>query len=312
LLAFYPENLVWKKEESLMPKGVIRKYPGRIYPGGLKVLYGGTRTGIRLDRPWQLPIRTDPVKCPFCRGEEKVLKTFDNGWLLLENRFTPHSYHKMIIPPSCWSENKLRILGGVKEIEKALFDVCSLISDVNAEMWVQAYVGALAGQNISHLHYHVLAPERFDSTDSSAKQSEALLNVQKNEQALIDLLGNSDKIFLNDYGIKVVIESIFRAGQCFVVSTGGGGLMTQPPDVLAWAFSKTVQAYANAFRSKQGLAPDFQIFFKFLGTSFVYGSYLPILNHQGTTETVGAILSGGPFVHPWTPEETLEALQKVS
>ena len=289
-----------------MPKGILKRYPG-----GLKVLHGGTRRGIKLNRPWQLPIKVDPTRCPFCKGEGKVIKTFPNGWLHLENLFTPHNYHTMVIPKTCWPGEKLKVLGGKEEIRAAFKNIASVVATRPGEVWLQAYIGASAGQNISHLHYHIDEPVRLSGKETQQDHLDDF-RILKNEQQLIASLWKSPLVLFENWSFRVVVESIFRAGQCFFMPPGS--LPVEHPDwigPLAGLLATTVAVCARAFKSEdQGLAPDFQIFAKFEHGQFCYASYLPILNHHGSTESVGAILSAGPFIHPWSSEETLDHLKK--
>ncbi|TSC58306.1 MAG: hypothetical protein Greene041679_128 [Parcubacteria group bacterium Greene0416_79] len=264
------------------------------------------RTGIRLNRPWQQPIVVAPEQCPFCTDQANLLRTFENGYKLIQNSFTPFDYHIMVVPATCWPEERLRVLGGEKEIRNAFENIITLLRPTG-ELWVQAYVGPLAGQNISHLHYHMIQPKYFDGSEGEATQKQALQEIEEKETSLIEHLAHSKRVFLHEGTLRVVIESIFRAGQCFILDTSDEMNLSH----FAVALSKIVAAYVKAFQSNQGLAPDFQIFLKFSGKRLVYGSYLPILNHLGTTETVGAIISGGPFTQPWGPDETIAALKKV-
>src|SRR3989344_1628094 len=297
-----------------MPKGVIWEYPG-----GLRVLYGGTRTGIRLSRPWQqpIPVPTEPGKCAFCspRREKEtiVLGQFGNGWFHLENKFTPLAYHTKVIPPTCWPEEELRILGCEARIKEAFANISHVVERESAnhdELWVNAYVGALAGQNIPHLHYHIIAPERFpDGTDPNVMARE-LAAIRGRERSFLRGLHGSPRVFRcvrGSAGLAAVVESIFRVGQCYIgyfveIRDEHYEEYIHAPDLghLASIVFEVVSGYALAFKSEQGLAPDFQLFFKFnkrggeLG--FSWGSYLPILNHHGSTESVGAIHSGGPLI----------------
>lgn len=307
-----------------MPKGIIREYPG-----GLKVLYGGTRTGVNLSRPWQQPITVDPGKCPFCKGEGDVAETFGNGWMVLNNKFTPHSYHQMIIPPACWPEEELRVLGGESRIREAFAHISQVVERGLAshnELWVNVYVGALAGQNIPHLHYHILAPERFPNGVDPDVVEQGLASIWRKERTFLKHLASSPRVLTwirSSWGLAAVVESVFRVGQCYIGYFVPHRDEDHEPQVfvpglgdVASLVHKVVSAYAAAFKSQQGLAPDFQLFLKFNRygdwLKFSWGSYLPILNHHGSTESVGAIHLGGPFVHPWTPEETLEHLKKFS
>lgn len=275
-----------------MPKGIVREYPG-----GFRVLYGGTRTGVCLARPWQVVAPYDPAKCAFCRGEGKEIKEFASGWKLLENLYTPNDFHQMVIPPSCWRDNEIRILGGTIEADAAFENIGEVIAGnpEQANMHVAAYVGWLAGQNVPHLHYHIVGPRHCDHT---------------REDALAGFMRSSERVFFWEDGIKVVAESIERAGQCFFVPVESGGDVDMAN--LGTVVQQVVALYARAFvSSDKGLAPDFQLFFSFRRWGqLAYGSYLPILNHLGSTDTVGAHHSGSPINHPWTSEETLAHLVK--
>ncbi|OHA00728.1 MAG: hypothetical protein A3C11_02575 [Candidatus Sungbacteria bacterium RIFCSPHIGHO2_02_FULL_49_12] len=292
---------------------------GRIrqYPGGLNVLYGGTRKMPKeFSRPWQqsIPVQTDPERCAFCKRDQViVLGKFENGWIHLQNKFTPYSFHEMVIPPSCWPEEELRILGGVAGIWRALVNLERIVSEavpMHNELWVTAHVGALAGQNITHLHYHVHEPERFPRDADPALVAEAMCQINDREEALLAHLRQSPlAIGCSLHPVYcVVVESIFRVGQCFIIPDSVARLH---PVVFGALLAEVTRCYAETFRSTQGLAPDFQIFMKFYRGDFIYASYLPILNNHGATDSVGAIISGGSLTHPWTPEETLAALQKT-
>lgn len=277
-----------------MSQSIVREYPG-----GWRVLYGGTRTGVRLARPWQVVAPFDPSKCAFCKGEGKEVGEFANSWKLLENRFTPSNFHQMVIPPSCWEDAKLRVLGGSQEAAAAFENIGSVIAD-NREwpnIQVTAYIGWLAGQNIPHLHYHIINALHCD---------------RDREDVLADFMRRSERVLSEEGSIKVVVESIEWAGQCFIVPDPAKYEdMEMELGDLGVVMSRLAVLYAKAFvSSDKGLSPDFQLFFSFREGRLVYGSYLPILNHLGSTDTVGAHHSGTPIYHPWMPEETLEYLQK--
>ena len=221
----------------------------------------------------------------------------------------------MVIPPKCWPEEELRVLGGEEKITEAIENIANIILKRPGELWVQVYVGVLAGQNIPHLHYHINEPVKWsgDETEGERRLEEAL-DLSAESELLTQLAESPLKLF-REANLVVAVESIARVGQCFIVPAEEWPL-DQPRGSLPWLRSlarllaKTTALYAKAFESKQGLATEFQLFFKFEGGCFIYGSYLPILNHLGSTETAGALISGGPFIHPWSPEETLERLQQ--
>lgn len=73
------------------------------WPGGIKNIAGGTRSLIKLDRPWQKEIGGGRGTCPFCSQLKKSLKKVSgwNGWHIIENKFTPYAYHRMVLPRTC-------------------------------------------------------------------------------------------------------------------------------------------------------------------------------------------------------------------
>src|SRR3989344_770445 len=89
--------------------------------GLLTTAAGGTRTAIKLDRPWQNDIVVNPETCPFCTKQQNEIPEFSNTeWGVLNNAFTPFDYHLLIIPRTCWPKEKLRMLGGREKIQAAL------------------------------------------------------------------------------------------------------------------------------------------------------------------------------------------------
>ncbi|MEK7173280.1 MAG: hypothetical protein AAB740_04905, partial [Patescibacteria group bacterium] len=79
--------------------------------------------GLRFNRPWQKELVVDEKSCPFCKpdnGHRVLLKDDEIRWYVIENKFPASPVHYMALPEKCWSSDRLRILGGVKEIENAL------------------------------------------------------------------------------------------------------------------------------------------------------------------------------------------------
>src|SRR6266481_1118664 len=119
-------------------------------PGGFAAVSGGTRRAINFDRPWQTQIYIDPASCPFENKpqDEEAHFSLEDGWRVLQNRYTPFPSHRLIIPERCWLENDLRQLGGQTKVATAISIAESLISDSDDEFWLGVHVGPLAGQNI--------------------------------------------------------------------------------------------------------------------------------------------------------------------
>ena len=108
------------------PVQEVKKAPITFYewPGGRKSVAGGTRTVIKLDRPWQSDIVVSKETCPFCTKPQKDVRVVDLGdggsWRVIENVFTPYPFHRLVIPSECWSKEDIRNLGGRSKIYGAL------------------------------------------------------------------------------------------------------------------------------------------------------------------------------------------------
>ena len=131
------------------------------------LIAGGTRTGIKLirdkmRRPWQKEFIKHPLEgCPFCydrQDNERVvgnLKVFDN-------LYTPYNWHKLIIPTRDFYQNKPREdyhlfnRGGLEEVLDLSLDIVNGANIKSAKLGV--HKGYYAGQNIGHLHFHLLEP----------------------------------------------------------------------------------------------------------------------------------------------------------
>ena len=258
---------------------------------GISVASGGTRNRINFDRPWQTPIIVNPAACPFEVKDQDVVARFDEqgtAWSLLPNLYTPFPFHRLLIPDSCWSSEKLRELGGRTQIEAVLRILGRLLSAGSRELWFGVHIGPSAGQNISHLHYHWLEP----LPDESPEQR---LSFEPSRDSALTIYEES--------AIRVSAEGC-RAGQCVFYSTAGDTDFNEDfASVLATVLSVLLKQYSKNFKSVQGLPPDFVLTMKFVGRQMKYGSYIPILNHWGFTEYLGLIESR-PLILPWPHETT--------
>lgn len=101
-------------------------------PGGLSTASGGTRVSVKLDRPWQTDIVVDPSKCPFETRKQIQIATYEQsgGWNVLENQYTPFSWHRLIMPRTCWAKEQVRTLGGEEMTATALRIAASCASIV--------------------------------------------------------------------------------------------------------------------------------------------------------------------------------------
>lgn len=273
------------------------------WPNGRKSVAGGTRVEIKLDRPWQTEIKVNPENCPFCTRKQNDLKVFDEegGWRLIENAFTPYrvndGIHRMLIPLKCWSIEELRNLGG----EKKLFTAFNIIqSEVNnykdRVLWINFHIGYQAGQNVPHLHFHIVQYS-FDSEPNINLRTE-LTEYYKHSGIYQHL------VFLEDSRCIFGIGGT-RAGQCFILPKE---MNVKLPELSVNLF-KLVYCFNQKFKSKQGLAPDYNVSIVMTGGNVLHGLYTPILNNWGSAEALAFYDASAPLSMPWTHEKTAEHLR---
>lgn len=266
-------------------------------PSGVTIAYGGTRTSIKVDRPWQVDIKIDPTTCPFEDKEEANLAYHpqDGGWRVLDNRYTPFEHHRLIIPEACWTAEQLRILGGEEKIAAVLTVVNDLMTSEPTGFWLGVHVGPLAGQNVGHLHYHLLVPL---SPLSRSTENDVVAYAQSRNPSLVICEAEDFK----------VVAGGCKAGQCFIVPKCEIELSAQTTS-LAKLLNYIITLYNDKFRSLQGLTPDFAIGIEFSRGKMRYGCYTPVLTNWGFTEYFG-LIEGSPLILPWPHEESARYLRK--
>ena len=260
------------------------------WPGGLYTVTGGTRTSVKLDRPWQVDMEVNPETCPFCTKPQEIIE--DHGdWIVLPNAFTPYPTHRLVIPRVCLPKSGLRMLGGSEGITTALGIGEATISKIGKpQMFHSVHCGYLAGQRLPHLHYHVLDNE-FSGFKSHDASDEVLRLADEIET----------RVFARA-GITVVAGG-HRAGQCYIIPTGDFIYSTD----VGGALFRLIQMFAERFMSKQRLPPDFAFSGRFRDGRFAYGKFTPVLNNWGATEH-NALEGEQPFTLPWPHEETVRHL----
>ncbi len=270
-----------------------------LLPGGLTVASGGTRTTIKLDRPWQPDIVVRPETCPFDHlppeRHEFVRLEEGGGWRVIDNRYTPFEFHRLIIPFLCWPKEDVRCLGGKKQIERVLH----LLSDIHAverrPLWLTVHIGALAGQNIPHLHFHV----------------QALLEISPfpDEVATYVRAARPEVEVFSDADVRVIAAG-HRAGQCLIASHQSHELFETQITSVATALDQLIRLFAEKFKSSQGLPPDFMFLLALADQRMRFASYVPILNQQGGPEFL-ALLERTSMIIPWSHEITAAHLRAV-
>ncbi len=260
---------------------------------GCVTLSGGTRNVVKAHRPWQpklvFPSESNP--CPFCTRAQNDEYVPEAGWKTFQNFYTPFPYHRLLIPSNCWDETKLRNLGGEQLLLAALRVAIAELRRTREHIcptWVYAHVGYGAGQNLTHLHWHLCgaptAPQAAfaDDAESVLLNSSAHFNitlcgvragqtiVRPNDEeniCLVDVLGN-DELFR---------EFVFQA--YWVVDI----------------FNRRLHY------------PDYCLFLALNGEPDIHFRYTPILNNWGGSE-FAAVDYGTPFVMPWPHSATKEYL----
>lgn len=277
--------------------------------GGLRTISGGTKTRVTLSRPWQRDIDNDPSLCPFCNPENmkrepdvQELAGLHEMWLVLRNKFTRYSFHLLIIPKAHWPNEKLRTLGN----ENSLNDVLTIAGKQMAaaadhkDMLVGVHIGAYAGQNVPHLHFHLLSapPQDAPAPESPADTIRGLWRTKP-----------LCRIYERN-GYRVFAHGI-RSGQCYIIPDESSPAPPSPQRTaeLALVLSSVVRLYKERFTSAERLPPDFMLSLTYKDGIFVYATYIPVLNHWGCTEYAG-LAEQRPIGLPWPHEETVRHLRQ--
>ncbi len=263
-----------------------------LFGGFTMIISGGTKTAIKLSRPWQPPLPIDPEKCPFCTKpqDEIPLSGISTRWRFLPTYFTPHENHRLIIPQKCWGAEKLQTLGGFTAIHEALEIVRLAIKKDRVEMATFIHVGQSAGQNLGHAHWHLM----------EVLVRKPLLCVQYHPELLVHRKEKMD-----------IFAAGARAGECLIIQRGkrlkfDKQATAQIADTIEWIVSRGNEK----FKSTENRPPEFNISVRISADGyFRYADYCPILNVLGATECVFAPLEGGPVTLAWPHEVTAAYLR---
>lgn len=273
--------------------------------GGVLILSGGTRNAVNLDRPWQPPL--DDLfsrQCSFETRKQDVhidgIIFGDEEWLVIRNLATSwteiHPDRFIIIPQKCWTQEKLRLLGGREKITNALSIAGRLLCRSEHEKFEFCiHVGSTAGQNEKHAHLHLvplpwLTTIPVNPPDRVAAKTKPALQ-QTDEDFLVFCDGT-------------------RTGQCFVLPkepiemSDEGAVLS-----LAEKLSNLIKLQNNAFRSTQGLPPDFVLGGIIINRELHYATLIPILSQWGGPEYFAA-MEGSPYSLRWSHELSAEHLNK--
>jgi hypothetical protein len=280
-----------KSKEAYVPEIVFEPLPGEF----TWITGGGTRTAIKLSRPWQEPLGKiiNPKTCPFeTKPQEEIpLRCIPTGWKLLPDPWTPHLQHRLIIPEKCWPPEVLQTLGGSVQIAEALEIARLATVSENAEIGTFAMVGWLGGQNIGHCHWHlhqprVRKPLAADEVNASTER----------------IVRESDKF--------LTIAGGARSGECLILPKSPLSISEENLLALAASIDWIVRRGNEKFLSSEWLPPEFALTVRFSPDRHIrYADYSPFLTPWGSPEHVTAPLEGGPVTLPWPHEVTAAYLR---
>lgn len=273
----------------------------QVLPGGEKVLWGGTRKGVKLSRPVEAGVLFDPTKtkCPYHNPNEKSLAEFFDGEIrVLGNPMTPHREgHRLVIPRECTSEAEVRALGGRELLVQCLHVVGVLASEAMEELALGVHV--LRGQNVPHLHWHVYGYHPEEKLDRAREFEWAQPEI---DECLVVLRSTNFQVVAR--GVKV--------GQLMLVPSAGEPLpLLDRSAEVAWLLSDLVKLTNRAFTSTQGEMPHYTVSGRLSARAKLrYLLYTPDLQNIGCSDDL-ADLNGTARARPWSPFETVEHLKKV-
>ena len=269
----------------------------------VSTLSGGTRTAVKLNRPWQHNIKDIAGnECPFetkPQNELDRMETPEGVWRVLDNIATPYAWHRLLIPEKCWKEEHLRMLGGSRQIANALTLAGQTMQKENMinRACLGIHVGWHAGQNVWHPHYHLIKPY-----ESGKVRDSYILNSCTEATEIIHT--GDFSIFCGGY----------MTGQCQITPTYAKRKKfyehsTNENMELGTAIAQLIGMFNQSFASTQGLLPDFRLGFQIENGFLMRGVYTPILNQLGFDADIAAV-EGTPYVLAWTHESTAEHLRK--
>ncbi len=286
--------------EGIEISGSVNRLPGSLG----WTLSGGTRSRIKLSRPWQVDIAqlVNPAKCIFCNMPEEqrirercILSGTESlpGWDRLINAFTPHPDHHLIISDACWPAHELQGWGGKKRLHEAL-TMGSAEVGLREKVFL-INVGMQAGQNLGHPHMHV-----FTTLASKLMLHEDLISYASNEACYV----------CRNEAVTTVTGGV-RAGECLLIPIRELDLReSSDREHLASAVSTIIEIGNEKFRSDQGLSPAYGIIVRIAKNGILrYATYSPTLHCWGALEFTVSPLEAGPYVLPWPHEVTAEYLR---
>lgn len=273
---------------------------------GLLTLSGGTRQEMKTSRPWQpkLQIPNDTGNCTLCKKDDESKYIPGPGWKIFQNAFTQFAYHRLLIPDSCWPEEKLRSLGGGGTMFTALNYALAEVKRTKPKpfpSWIFTHVGYGAGQNIPHNHWHILEPGTTPNSFFGG-----LLRDLKKEQVLRESGNLTTAIHGTRAGQTLIFPTHLHAPRDKMETAIRASSLWEDPLILAEVRNES-HAVVELF-NKKFFNPDYCLCLALNSETDWYVRYTPILNNWGATE-FAALDNGTPFALPWPHEKTVEFLK---
>ena len=289
------------------------------YPGGIITVAGAKKKiPATFSRWWQAPIpKPNPAKCPFHKEEERknafLEATAPDGeqWFVLDSLFAPEKPHRLIIPDTCWEEEKMRVLGGPESIRTAVALASRQFGREQPEerdkLWgFSVQVGPLAAQNVPHCHYHLYRPNIFSAEHLRVAIDD---NPKATDLTFHPDLDSDDLCVLKNEDFLVVAGGEFT-GQLYILPSDFFWFEDDSTaESVAIILDILVKLYAEKFRSVEGLAPDYRWEFEIYGGGINFGIFVPKLNNTGTLEDMATMDRRRGFNLLWSHEETARYLK---
>lgn len=298
---------------QLAKRSIVRKdgvdYVTLTYPGGYAIRFGGTRTfdpDRYLNRWWQHSIEKARLQAP-CQFHSKPQTMFsenlptgigDKCLDVIQNNATPYLVHRLFIPHGeCWSEEEIRKVGGLDCLTAVIgYAVDMMRQESYRAMRLVFYSGHSAGMTQQDFHVHFIAGNKDSGYCDPTRFSDLKNFLRTDTEFRID---DTDNLVVSG-------ASIYRAGQCFLVSSGNSSSAE-----IAYAISAyLLEPFGRVFKSHQGLPPDCTVQLEFKDGVFDWGYYGPVLNIAGAEQQDG--FGASTYVHPWGPDETVRLVTEAA
>ncbi|MBI2623062.1 MAG: hypothetical protein HYW65_00590 [Candidatus Liptonbacteria bacterium] len=270
------------------------------WPGGFKSVAGAKKKmpeAGKFNRRWQPALDIHNAStCRFAKlPDEEILRRFNveetgyQSWRLAKSLFAPEPYHKLILTDQCWDEEQTRSMGGREGIDAAVHIVRkTIIEDKEPDVQISTQRGDLAAGNIRHDHLHIYRKRTMRNSDELRGWRAGIQEVAGPSSPSPSVVWDEELI---------TVAGGVRTGQVFIFPRANSVVSLGNPYFPAY-LHRLIQTFATAFRSTQGMAPDYMLEFYIRHHAVMFGMLIPILNNLGTLEWT-SIYDGNPEGREW-------------